>query len=94
MKYFSPLGVNSARVSKALIPGLVVLTALGIVYALFGLNQAASAIGGTVLVITLPIAAGILYNYFTNKKRVKEIANILKVSETDVLNMEVKYYLS
>ena len=93
MKYFSILTTNK-KPFKGMLLGTLGLFGLGLVWTIFGLHQAASAAGGTLFVIVLPLTAGILYNTITNNKRVKSIMNILKFSENAVYDLERKYYLS
>jgi hypothetical protein len=92
MKYFSPIETNKkVRQATTTVAGVLAIGSL--VFGLLGLHQTAVTLGVTTLVIVLPCVAGIVYNYFTNKTRVKQIMDILSLTEAEVVELERKYYV-
>lgn len=95
LKNFSELGGDrSHKVAKWFFPGIVGVAALGILYAIFGLEQAAGALFVTDSIVIIPLVTGKLYSEMKNSKRIRLLMNILGKSPSEIKELEKKYYLA
>lgn len=92
MRYFSSL-TTDVRVQRTAVISLATTAILSIVFATLGLKESAVATGVTAVVAMFPLVGGIVYNEITNNKRVKEIASVLNLPKSKVIELEKKYYL-